>query len=257
MKPNQFGQGDIHLALDGELPAEAREDFQAWLRANPEMMARWSAYQADRVRLREALEPFLREPVPAAMSEYVDRSRRPMRAARWWQVAAAAAIFALGAAAGYGLNETGWPGPPRTAGALAGQAISAHLVYAAENRHLVEVPAAQRDHLVGWLSTRLATRLIVPDFSREGYGLVGGRLLPGHNGGAAQLMYEHENGDRISFYVSPDASRRSTGIALLQEGKGCAYYWLDRGYGYVVAGTSSEETLLALAGLAQRQFSGP
>ncbi|TIW85606.1 MAG: anti-sigma factor, partial [Mesorhizobium sp.] len=35
-----FSERDIHMALDGELPADERAAYDAWLDANPEMRAR-------------------------------------------------------------------------------------------------------------------------------------------------------------------------------------------------------------------------
>ena len=68
-------------------------------------------------------------------------------------------------------------GPPQPAAVEIGsRAIAAHLIYANEKRHVVEVGADDEEHLVGWLSNRLGTELKAPDFSAEGYSLVGGRL---------------------------------------------------------------------------------
>jgi anti-sigma factor RsiW len=254
MMNRDFSERDIHLALDGELPADERHAFERWLQANPEMKARWTRYEADRARLRETLGPVLQEPLPAALTGTVARPRETPQAGTWWRAAAAAVIFAVGGAAGYAVGQGGWFGPASAPDHLAGQAIAAHLVYAAEKLHVVEVPADQHDHLVGWLSNRLGTKLVAPDFTAEGYSLVGGRLLPAGDRGAAQLMYEDARGDRISLYIARDPTQRKTGFQLRQEDKGCAFYWLDEGYGYVVAGTSSEDTLLALANLAHRQF---
>ncbi len=49
-----FSERDIHLALDGELPADERPAYDAWLDANPEMRARSVRYQADHAAMRAA-----------------------------------------------------------------------------------------------------------------------------------------------------------------------------------------------------------
>ena len=50
-----FTERDIHLALDGELPAEKLRDFNAWLDANPAMKQKADRFDADRQRLTTAL----------------------------------------------------------------------------------------------------------------------------------------------------------------------------------------------------------
>ncbi len=69
-------------------------------------------------------------------------------------------------------------------------AAMAHVVYSREKRHAIEVMANEERHLVSWLSKRLGFALKVPNLSREGYALVGGRLLPGDQGSVAHFMYE-------------------------------------------------------------------
>lgn len=53
----EFTERDIHLALDGELPAERLNDFGAWLEANPDMKIKAARFDADRQRLQSALGP--------------------------------------------------------------------------------------------------------------------------------------------------------------------------------------------------------
>ena len=49
-----FSERDIHMAIDGELPADERAAYDAWLDANPEMKARSARFTADREALRSA-----------------------------------------------------------------------------------------------------------------------------------------------------------------------------------------------------------
>ncbi len=73
---------------------------------------------------------------------------------------------------------------------LARVAAVAHAVYSPEVRHPVEVGADQEAYLVRWLPKRLGANLKVPHLAAQGYPLVGGRLLPGERGPAAQFMYQ-------------------------------------------------------------------
>lgn len=244
---------DIHLALDGELPAEDRAAYEAWLDGNPDMKARAGRYAADGERLRAALETVLEEPVPGRLSGALARGNNepPRRAALRWM--AAAAIFAAGGLGGYALGH-GRAGPVRGEVRLAQNAIIAHRIYSAEKLHVVEVGADQKDHLVGWLSRRVGLTLMAPDLSALGYDLIGGRLLPAGGGTAAQFMYQSTDGKRISLYVTADKGEQDTGFRLHEGDPIRAYYWVDEGYGCAIAGDAPAARLLALANLAYRQL---
>lgn len=256
MTGRQFTDRDIHMALDGEMPADERAEFEGWLAANPDKRALSQRYAADRDRLLGAVSAVLDEPTPDAMRGLLAgeagqrRNRAPL-----WRLAAAAVLLAVGGAGGYALGLSGWKPVGQPDAALADRAIEAFVIYSAEKLHVVEVGADQKDHLVGWLSKRVGTTLIAPDFSASGYQLIGGRLLPAANKPAAQFMYQDSSGSRISLYVTREASSVDTGFKLKEEQGACALYWLDGGYGYAVTGTAmSEEKLQALAGTAYKQM---
>jgi len=148
----------------------------------------------------------------------------------------------------------GAPAPePRTAG-LVRQAVLAHAVYVPEVRHPVEVGADQEAHLVQWLSKRLGTAVRVPDLQTAGFKLVGGRLLPGETGPAAQFMYQDGAGRRVTLYLRHGSDPRETAFRYAREGNVSAFYWVDRGAGYALAGDLPREDLLALAEAAYRQL---
>lgn len=254
MIDRDFTERDIHLALDGEMPAEERPAFERWLEANPEMKARWMRYEADRARLRETLAPILYERLPPALTGAAGHTRESLRNTVLWRSAAAAAIFAVGGVAGYGLAEWNPFATSSETEDIANRAIAAHVTYAAEKLHVVEVPAEQQDHLVRWLSNRVGTKVLAPDLSAAGYSLIGGRLLPAGKGRAAQLMYENAAGERVSLYIAHNPGKQKAGFEVHHEKEGCALYWMDKGYGYAVAGTSTEEELQTLASIAQQQF---
>ena len=255
-----FTERDIHLFLDGEMPAEEQADFRQWLDASPEFASLLERFSADRELLRSTLAPVLDEAVPgrlAAMSRRGGVDRRIARPAVRW--AAAAAIFFVGGVAGYALALSGLArnAPPVAAQAsLVDLAIDAHRIYSAEKLHVVEVGADQKDHMVGWLSKRVGTQLYAPDFYARDYSLVGGRLLPSGKGVAAQIMYQNHEGERISLYVAPEDGVPDSGFKLQEEGPIKAYYWTDGGYGFAVAGAVPETVLSDVAGMAYRQFLG-
>ncbi|MBL8583558.1 MAG: anti-sigma factor [Rhizobiaceae bacterium] len=256
MNPRMYTENDIHLALDGEMPGDERAAYERWLDANPDMKARADRYAADRERLRRTLEPVLGQPVPPRLQQMLsqpgDRSQRLSWLAR---AAAAALIFVLGAAAGYGVGFVGRPSADAGTQAFVESALAAHRVYSAEKLHVVEVGADQRDHLVGWLSKRVGVAMAAPDLSPQGFRLIGGRLLPlGATGTAAQFMYEDVTGKRLSLYVTRQSGEEETGFRLETEGGVNALYWLDEGYGCVVAGDVPEAMLRGIADSAYRQL---
>src|SRR3546814_993478 len=61
----------------------------------------------------------------------------------------------------------------------------------------------------------------LPDLQSYGFTLLGGRMLATPDGAAAMLMYQDDDGSRISFYVRPSTrfddargSRSDDGLAL-------------------------------------------
>ena len=251
MTHRDFTEQDIHLALDGEMPTEDRLAFDKWLDANPDMKARSLRFADDRESLRQALPV---EPVPQRFLLALGGEAGSNRGLpSWYRIAAVLAVFLLGAAGGYGLGL--WQRPDALHDrAFANNAIQAHDMYSAEKLHVVEVKADQRDHLIGWLSKRVGVHLVAPDFSAEGYELIGGRLLPDAGKAAAQFMYQGGNGERISLYVTREPDRVQTGFRSLVEGSTRAFYWMDDDYGCAIAGVAPEKTLLSLADSTYRQY---
>jgi anti-sigma factor RsiW len=145
----------------------------------------------------------------------------------------------------------------------------AHAVYQPEQRHPVEVPAAQQEHLVQWLSKRLGRPLKVPLLTAQGYDLVGGRLLPGDTGARAQFMYQNMAGERVTLYLGalvptpaaqslpragpaapsfqPTPRASETAFRFTEEGPVPGFYWTDQGFGYALSGQLSRPALQALA----------
>lgn len=259
MNGRDFTERDIHMALDGELPGDERMAYESWLEAAPEMKARSARFSADNVRLQETFAGVLDEPVPARLAKVV-LGDAPKQAAtprsRWWLAAAAAVLLLAGGVGGYFAGISGFGREDAADDRLAEEAIAAHVVYAVEQRHAVEVPASDKDHLQTWLSNRVGLKLVAPDLMADGFHLVGGRLLPAGENKAAMLLYEDAKGDRISVFVTSESPGSSSGT-YAQEGNGPrAVYWLDKGYGCAVVGSLSSERLGEVAKSAYKQLLG-
>jgi anti-sigma factor RsiW len=250
---------DIHMALDGEMPAEDREDYEIWFAANPDMKAMSMRFAADRARLQSAFASALEEPVPERLSTMLS-DEAAESGSRWsisrlpWRSMAAAALVLVSAAIGYHAGTSRERLPETGDDAVVELALQAHVIYASEKLHVVEVGADQKDHLVDWLSKKVGVPLIAPNFSAEGFQLVGGRLLPAAGNAAAQFMYQDRAGMRISLYVTADAKSSETGFRLYEEDGASSFYWHDGGFYYAIVGGLSERILLDIAKAAYRQL---
>ncbi len=201
--------------------------------------------------LHERFDPVLLEPVPARL-----HLQRPA----WIGYARAAAVLAAGIAIGLALPRP-WPGTPEAplaaapAQALPARAARAHLVYAMEVRHPVEVDATQQEHLVAWLSKRLGTKLKGPVLAEEGFELLGGRLLPGPDGPVAQFMYQEAAGRRLTLYVSAKSKDEGqTAFRYAQEGAVSVFYWIDGNWGYALSGEIDKPALSRVSTSVYRQL---
>ncbi len=237
---------ELQAYVDGVLPESARSEVEAWLASHPEDAERMRAYSEHSAMLRTLYNPVLDEPVPAALL-----ATRPRA---WLPLAAAAAIFALGAGLGWVVRSQSVP-PQVVSLSLARQAAIAHAVYAPEVRHPVEVGADDEEHLVRWLSKRLGTTLKAPTLSPLGYDLVGGRLLSGPQGPVADFMYQDARGQRLTLYISRQKGEpRDTAFRFSQEDRVSVFYWVDGDFGYALSGEIGKQQLLKVADVVYKQL---
>ena len=276
-------EDDLHALVDGRLTNTQRQAVEARLALDPAGAATRLAWAQQRAALKGLHAQVLGEAVPAplaAAARQVAQSQQQLD--QWWRWGGMAAAVAL--AFGLGWLSHGQYGPwqlARVAGTPAATASSAsarefirqasvaHMVYAPEVRHPVEVAAAQQEHLVQWLSKRLDRPLKVPNLSAQGYELVGGRLLPGTEGARAQFMFQNAAGERVTLYLgamkdlaagkptpaptgTPD--RREIAFSFSNDGPVPGFYWVDQGFGYALAGNLSREKLMLVAQAVYQQL---
>lgn len=245
--------GDLQAFVDDQLDPARRAEVEAHVAANPDAGRTVAAYRAQNVALHEAYDGALNEPVP----ERFLRTDRQRRGGGLIRIAAALVLFVLGGAGGWWLNDLVPPSSVALAAQVSERARIAHAVYVPEVRHPVEVTAAEQGHLTAWLTKRIGAQLVVPELTSAGYDLVGGRLLPGDDTPAAQIMYEDQSGARLTLYIrasGPDHTKsalrydRSAGVGV--------YYWDDGEKRYALAGELQKEPLLKVAKLVYRQLNG-
>ena len=250
-RPIPVTEDELHAYVDDSLDAAARAAVEAHLEGHPEDAERVRGYRADREILHALYDTVLDEPIPPAMLCRHRLHQRP------WIGRAAAALLGVvvGGAGGWWLNDSAG-GRAALGGLFAEDALVAHIVYAPEIRHVVEVAASDEAHLVGWLSKRVGTPIKAPRLDEAGFELVGGRLVPAARAPVAQFMYENTKGERLTLYLRHfDTSDRETAFRYDRRGDVGALYWIHSPLGYAVVGEMDREALLKLAKLVYMQFS--
>ncbi|WP_250500662.1 anti-sigma factor [Caballeronia sp. GAWG1-5s-s] len=220
--------------IDDELPGDERDATAARIANDAACEATVAAYRAQDNALRALFAAEQAEPQIVVM--------RPPARQRYLL---AACLLVVGIACGF-LMHMLLPalGEPRAR--FAERADIAYAVYAPEQRHAVEVAASQQDHLVNWLSKRLNRTLTIPSLAEYGFELVGGRLLPGEEGPAAQFMYQNASGERLTLYMTTVA-RNDAKVRTLRDGPRTTYYWASDRVGYALSGQIGQAKLQAIA----------
>jgi anti-sigma factor RsiW len=243
--PIPVGEDDLQAFVDGRLPPERRPVVERYLGQHPEVAARLAQNAEQGTLLASALRAKFEEPIPARLRIANIEARRRHRLTLP-MTRAAAVVVTIGLAAAGGWAARVWTEQADNLHAATLNAFAAYDTFAVEVRHPVEVRADERAHLVQWLSNRLQRPLVPPDLTALGLHLMGGRVLPTSSVPAAQLMYDDDQGTRLTVYVQP------VGI----EGEEFRYskqrdvetiYWAERRLALAVTGRSSNERLLAVA----------
>lgn len=233
---------DLHAYVDDQLSPTRRQEVEAYLAENPEAAVQVKCYRDINQGLHALYDPVLSESLPPQLSVTPRARYRP------WRVAAAFAWVALGATLGWFMKPATLSFEPGPQEILAQPAAYAYRVFAVEKLHPVEVTADDEQHLIKWLSRRLETSLKAPSLAPQGYALIGGRLLPASDRMAAQFMYQHPNGRRITLYIRRDVTNNlASGFSYWGDDKVGTFYWIDGALGYALSGDVDKHELLVLA----------
>lgn len=246
-------EDDLQAYVDGRLTDARRAEVEAYLAHTADVRERVELDIRQRNALRGQLEAKFAEPVPPRL--WLANIRAARRGTMVWRLKAVAAsllIFTVGAGAGWFAAHRETLAPPATAG-VAQNASAAYRTYVVEVAHPVEVAATQEAHLLQWLSRRLGKPLAAPDLTPFGYKLMGGRLLPGNDSAAAQLMYDDASGKRLTLYVRA-AQGGETAFRFNRDGDAATFAWIDQGFGFAVTAPVTREELLPIAEAVYRKF---
>ncbi|HCX32258.1 MAG TPA: hypothetical protein DHV08_01040 [Rhodocyclaceae bacterium] len=258
MSKHMVTDDDLHAYVDARLPPARRAEIEAHLAADSEAATRVRAYQAHRQGLHDLFDPVLDEPIPASLRELAAEidTRLEARGTRFVarrllrsRIAAGVLIASFGGALGWLAHGIHRPAETLAAGtSLHRQAAVAHAVFSPDVRRPVEIGADHEDQLVTWLSKRLGVPVRPPKLAALGYGLIGGRLLPGNSGPVAQFMYQDAAGRRLTLLVSTEvATGGDTAFRFAQEGPVNVFYWIDGKFGYALSAGIPKDELAHVA----------
>lgn len=258
---------ELAAYFDGQLDESAARTVASRLsHADHATLQHWSDQRRQMRALADSIDA---EPLPThllATAHQLNDAYRQVHRWRQWGGMAAGVLMAFGLGwfgRGVGHEPTAIQAavPPhlQQPNAFVMQASVAHATYVPEVRHPVEVAAAQRQHLAQWLTKRLARDIKVPDFSSDGFELVGGRLLPGAEGARAQFMFERPDGLRVTLYLgavkadTAGTAPSGSAFAFRSQGGTASFYWVEDGFGYALTGPLPRNELLKLSELAYAQ----
>ncbi|QJP15887.1 anti-sigma factor [Starkeya sp. ORNL1] len=234
-----IGEDDLQAYVDGRVAPSRLAFVEDFVHGNPALENRLAAYRSHRDQLAARLRHRAEAPIPARLRIAAIAAHRNRRhRALLGRVAAACLIFTAGAGTGWLANAMSGPAQQAAMSApdqVAQLAVAAHRLFVSDAAHPVEVGAERGDHLANWISTRLNHVLPVPDLSANGFRLIGGRILPGGEDAAAQIMYEDAQHQRLTIYIKTGETGTSRPEFISHAGVS-TFVWRDDGCGYAIAG---------------------
>lgn len=236
---------------DGKLTEAEREAVERYLSTHPEKAAEVAHWQRQNEALHALFDGVANEPVPARLDPHLIAHRRAANSGFGWpRMAAAVIVFALGSSMGWFGRDLIMPAEsPREI--VIESAVTAHATFVQEKRHAVEVAATEKDHLLSWLSNRIARPIDSPDLTSEGFALVGGRLLPASAyskaGPAAQLMYENAAAERVTVYITAALPDREPASEFISRDALAAFYWANEAITCTIVGDLPPEQMQMVA----------
>ncbi len=263
MSDDAISDSELNALVDGELDAGRQAEIEAWLADNPEAAQRVARYRAQNAGLHALYDDILNEDLPPRVLSAM--SPRPRGVPAWAAMAAAIALFVVGAAVGWFVRGDLQPesqgvvvasGPLIDTQELMVRASMAHVVSHSDE---LRVPEGGRMAAMGdYIADRMGKPVRVPSLDSFGYRLMGGRVLPDTDGPAAQFVFADEDGKKVSLYVrSEQAPGVDITYALADDLS--MFYWNDAQRSYALVTRLDDEAgrtaLLNAAKAVYSQFS--
>lgn len=247
-KPLEITDADLHAFVDGQLDTARYNAIWNALQADQTLLKRVQQYRSINHGLTVLSQAIDTSPTPdwllqSALGRNRDRKTYPWAAIFVLTSGVLGFLFGNTLPAHFAKSKQGFD----LATQLAQPAAIAHAIYTPEIKHPVEVTADQEAHLVAWLSKRLQSDIKAPQLGQLGYDLVGGRLLPATQRGAAQFMYENRQGERLTLYIRQGVWQNPESVFRYTDSDNVrTLYWIDGSMGYALSGQVSKQTLLRL-----------
>ncbi|MEM1298745.1 MAG: hypothetical protein AAGH68_05640 [Pseudomonadota bacterium] len=228
--------------LDGALPADAHADVEAALASDAGLAERLAGLGVDVGALKAGFDGLLAEAPTVALPPVTANSNwRP------WQAAAAAALFVIGMAAGWGLSGDATPDWH--------QAVADYQVlYTTETLSATPLDAEARAAGLARVNERLGLTLDADALALDGMAFQRAQMLSHQGAPLAQIAFLDDNGAPIAFCImkaEERAAREAIEIAGLS-----ASTWAGGGFTYILIGPADASRLDAAAEILQSRMPG-
>lgn len=261
--------------LDGQLPKAEVEEINAILAADDDARAVYEKLKLGSEFGARAFDRMLQEPIPLDLVRNIKEAGKddgeppklgiaavpisatpaPRRSAFWPQaLAASLVIFLTGGAAGYLISEQKQTSfqvaatqfaPVRT---WLDDIADYHRIYSRQTRHLAEVPATEKTHIVEWLSASTGVDFAIPDLSGENLTFEGARLLVAGGKPTAQLLFRDAENEIFAIcFLKNDPVPAKTELAESIRDDIGLISWQKGNAAFVVVGPSSDPNLERIA----------
>ncbi len=240
-------EDDLHGFVDGALDEIREAEVSSYLETHPDIAARIESYGRQRFDLRAALNPVADEPVPSRLNlnnliELRKQSRPPV-----WRMAAAAVFLLVAGGSGGWMLHGIVRQPNGGMVALADEAAASFATYAPDRMRPVELRADNMAELVDWATQRMGHKPVLPDLSKSGYRLMGGRMISTSHGAGLMLMYDDDRGTRLVMLTRPMMTDQNKPMAPHSQGDIEGWSWASGGMGYSLVGALPADMLHPLA----------
>ncbi len=290
-----FDEGDLNGFVDGRLEASRAAALSESLATDRDARARADGWKRQNDSLRTMFASVLFEPVPLRLlptSVPASKASSPCRASvaepkrerigassperpaglvAMTMLGVALVAFAAGALASFGTDDFGLSPRPRTVNqvedadasheerAFTSRAVETHQAFLTDLAKPVELTAADEPRLSRWIQHSLSSPLRIPNLQRQGWTLIGGRVVPGQHGPAAFLVYGNGS-DKLGLYVARTLGLPGGGLKVL-DGEGIdspsIASWTEGSFSYAITTSRSVEWLDRNAEALQEGISVP
>jgi anti-sigma factor RsiW len=235
---------DLHAYVDGRLSDADRQHVAHYLAAHPEAAEQVRHWQHDAQQLRAALSGALHlapnpQLDPAAIRQGVRRQR-----SRHFATAAVLLIaVSVGGLGGWQARTYSLVRPMEPMA----DAVQAYRMFAVKDGMATDWTAGASADAQGWLDQHFARADRIPDLASAGFKPVGGRMISTEQGPAAMLVYEGQNGRRVSFYIRPPGPQHYLlDRGARRDGELQADYWSSADYNYALVTPVDDAAIAAV-----------